>query len=87
MGALHFLELPPLPDALRPSTHHKIELYEIGGELFIKVALAAPSGNDQAYCEDGTPYTASITASLRVTPAQLVQIEQAMVDLRGRIGA
>ena len=87
MGALHFLDLGPLPDATRPHTHHTLELYETGGELFIKATLAAPAGNDQAYCADGTPYTASISASLRVTPAQLVELEQAMANLRARSGA
>lgn len=87
MGALNFLELPPLPDALRPDTYHSLELYETGGELFIKVIAAAPTGNDQAYCADQTPYTASIYASMRVTPAQLKIIEESMVALRQRIGA
>jgi len=87
MGALHFLDLDPLPDALRSGTVHHLELYETGGELFIKVSLAAPTGHDQAYCQDQTPYTAPITASMRVTTTQLVQIERAMAELRARISA
>lgn len=87
MGATHFLEVGPLPDALRPNVSHSLEVYETGGELFIKVTLAAPGGSNQAYCEDGTPYTGSITASLGVTPDQLQRIEQAMAEARRRIGA
>lgn len=87
MGALHFLELEPLPDALRPHTKNEIEVFEMRGELFIKVTLAAPSGNAQAFCQDGTPYTASITASLRVSADQLKRIEHAMAEARSRIGA
>lgn len=88
MGALHFLELGALPDALEPNKLHKLDVYEQGGELFIKVSLAAPSGTSAALCLDGkTPYTASISASLRVTPDQLKTIEQAMANARSRIGA
>lgn len=87
MGALHFLDLGPLPDALRPGVHHQLEVFEQASELFVKVTLAAPAGQAQAYCEDGTPYTASITASIRVTPQQLQRIEQGMAEARRRIGA
>lgn len=87
MGALHFLELEPLSDALHPNTKNEIEVFEMGGGLFIKVTLAAPSGNAQAYRKDGTPYTSSITASLRATADQFKRIEQAMAEARSRIGA
>lgn len=88
MGALHFLELDPLPDALRSGVSHKFDVYEQGGKLFIKISLAAPSGSSAALCLDGkTPYTASITADLLVTADQLKTIEQAMADARSRIGA
>lgn len=87
MGALHFLELERLPDALRAGVHHELSVYEQGGELFIKASLAAPGGADQAYCKDGTPYTGAITASLRVTAHQLERIEQAMAEARRRLGS
>lgn len=80
-------DIGPLPDATRPGVTHELDIYEQGGQLFIKVSLAAPTGRDQAYCEDRTPYTASITASLRVSAEQLKSIEQAMADARRRIGA
>lgn len=81
-----FLELR-LPDATRPGVMHKLEIYRQGGELFIKVEAAPPTGNDQAYCEDGTPYTASISSSMRVTDHQLNRIEKAMAEARRSIGA
>ena len=87
MGAHHFLDLEPLPDALRQGVFHTLELFETGGELYIKATLAAPTGSEQAYYEDQTPYTTPITASLRVTPAQITRIEQALTNLRARIGA
>lgn len=85
--ALHFLDIGPLPDAVVVGIAHGLEVYEAQGEFFIKASLAAPSGIHQAYCADGTPYTAHISASMRVTPEQLKRIEQAMADARCRIGA
>jgi translation initiation factor IF-1 len=85
MGALHFLDIGLLPDALRPETSHQLEVFEMGGELFVKVTLAAPTGSDQAYCEDGTPYTASICASMRLTPAQMASVERALAEARARL--
>lgn len=87
MGALPFAEFPALPDALRPGVTHGLRVFEQGGEIFIRIELAPPTGADAAYTKDRKPYTATIMASLRVTPQQLEAIEQGMADARRRIGA
>jgi hypothetical protein len=67
------------PDGLRPGVTHTLEIYEQGGECFIKVMVAAPTGADAAYCKDGkTPYSASIQGLLRVSKTQLKAMYQAM---------
>ena len=75
-----------LPDALRADSHHSLEFFRQSGEVFLKVGMAPPSGSAQAYCEDGSPYTASITASLGPLSLQQIQrIEQAVADAKRHI--
>ena len=77
-----------LRDALHQNKNHSLEFFRQGGEVFLKVELAAPSGNAQAYCEDGTPYTASLAASLGPLSLQQIQrIEQAVADAKRHIAA
>lgn len=77
-----------LPDALRQDSRHGLEFFRQGGEVFLKVELAPPSGSAQAYCEDGTRYTASITASLGPLSLQHIQrIEQAVADAKRHIAS
>lgn len=85
MGAQHFLDTTLLPDAIRPGVMHEVEIYEQGGHRYLKVTMAAPTGADQAYCKDGTPYTASITASMLLEPNALDAIEEGIADARRRI--
>ena len=87
MGAKQFLNLSPLPDALRAGETHELGLIRMGDDLFLKVSLAAPGGNDQAYCEDGAPYTARISASLRMSPQQLKRMQTAISEALGSFGA
>ncbi len=87
MSGTNFLDLPPLPDAERGNASHLLEVARVGGQLWIKVALAAPTGVNQAYCADGTPYDARVTGSILVTAEQLKRIEQAMAEARRSIGA
>lgn len=77
-----------LRDAMHPTSHHSLEFFRQSGEVFLKVELAAPSGSAQAYCEDGTRYTASITASLGPLSLQHIQrIEQAVADAKRHIAS
>lgn len=81
-------EIIRLPDALRDDSQHSLEFYSQngGGAVFLKVELAPPSGSAQAYCKDGSPYTASITASLGPLSLQQIQrIEQAVADAKRHI--
>jgi hypothetical protein len=85
MGALHFLDIGPLPDAKQPNTTHGLEVFEMGGGLYLRATIAPPTGNDQAYCANGLPYTASITATMQLTSEQMHQLEQALESARTRL--
>lgn len=85
MGANTFLDLGPLNDALRPVTH-TIDLNKMGDRVYFKITLAAPSGNDQAYCKDRSPYTAGITADVCVSPDHLRQIQDGIADALRSLG-
>lgn len=86
MGAKIFLTLPKLPDAVRSDCSHAIDLTRVGDHIYLKVSLAAPTGNDQAYCADGSAYTGSISADLRLNRNQLHDIQNAITDALGSFG-
>ena len=79
MSAKPIFQTTTFEDGLRPGITHTLEIYEQNGETFIKVMVAAPTGNDAALCLDGeTPYSASIQGLLRVTNSQLKAINHAI---------
>ena len=57
MGASHFLDIGPLPDAKRPGVTHDLEVFENGGELFLRANITPPTGDLQAFTATGAPYT------------------------------
>ena len=85
MGALHFFDAGPLPDAVKPGVTHELEVFEMGGELFVRATLSPPSGADQAYTATGAPYTATITGTMQLTKAQMLALEQALQSARTRL--
>ena len=87
MGALNFLDLGPLPDALRAGVTHNVGLYRQGDGIFLKLTLAAPTGNQQAYCQDGSAHTGSIITDVRLSMGQLNELEQAIANAKGSIRA
>jgi hypothetical protein len=76
-----------LEDAQRPGVTHALELYEQGGEIFLRVTLEPPNGAEQAYRHDGSLYTANISASLRLSPHDLKGVEEGIAKSRRRTGA
>lgn len=86
MGAKIFLTLPALPDAVRGGCTHALDLTRMGDHIYLKVSLAGPTGNDQAYCKDGSAYTGSITADLRLNSSQLHDLQDAITDAIGSFG-
>jgi hypothetical protein len=79
MSAKQIFPTTTFEDGLRSGVTHTLEIYEQNGETFIKVMVAAPTGDDAALCLDGeTPYSASIQGILRITNRQLKAMNHAM---------
>lgn len=85
MGASQFLELGPLPDANRPGITHELDVFENGGELFLRATITPPTGDLQAYTASGEPYTGKIEASIRLTREQMKELEEALENARNRL--
>ncbi len=85
MGAAHFLDLGPLPDARRPGVTHELEVFENGGELFLRATITPPTGDLQAFTASGKPYTGKIEASIRLTREQMKGLEEALENARTRL--
>ena len=51
MGALHFLEHEfSLPDAYTKDLHHDLELFEMGGDLFLRLWVGGQGENKPVVC-------------------------------------
>lgn len=85
MGATHFLDIGPLPDAKRPGVTHELEVFENGGELFLRATITPPAGDLQAFTATGDPYTGKIEASIKLTREQMKSIEEALEGARTRL--
>ena len=73
MGALHFLEHGTmLQDHFTEGLQHELELYETGGELFLRLWIGGIGANKPVLC--------------RLSKAQAAQIAEAAEKLAGRLG-
>jgi hypothetical protein len=72
MGALHFID-PPLvgPDVTEPTVFHELELFEHGGNRFLRIKL----GGNRAPSE----------VTMQLTRRQAAQLAQAAEGLRDRV--